>query len=93
MQPNRGGGSKKSDDEECCEFQHGDHGMAPDLRLGESHGQDQFQFVDNNGLIEWDGLGICGDNYTSCRAGRATQGGLGQLAVMDLPISGLVLGH
>jgi len=58
--------------DESRELQHGNHGVPPDLHIRESHGHDQIQRIDNKRLTESNSLAICGNNYTSCRAGRAT---------------------
>ncbi len=72
MERNRGDGREHGGDNERCEFQHGDHDVPPDLRFVESHTQDQFQSVDKQGLTGGEGLNLCGDKYTTCRAGLTT---------------------
>src|SRR6266481_6268827 len=72
MERDGGGRREYCGYDESRELQHGDHGVPPDLRIRESHGHDQIQHIDNKRLTERDGLAICGDSYTSCRAGRAT---------------------
>ena len=76
MERDRGGGCEYRGYDESCELQHGNHEVPPDLRFGELQGHDQIQSIDNKGRMERDCLAICGDSYTSCRAGRATPGSL-----------------
>ena len=71
MERDRSGRREYRGYDESCELQHGNHELPPDLRFGESHGHDQIQSIDNKRLTERDCLAICGDSYTSCRAGRA----------------------
>src|SRR5467141_3681810 len=72
MERDGGGRREYCGYDESRELQHGDHGVPPGLRIRESHVHDQIQHIDNKRLTERDGLAICGDSYTSCRAGRAT---------------------
>ena len=76
MECDRGGRREHRGYDESGELQHSHHEVPPDLRIRESHGHDQIQNIDNKRLTERDGLAICGDSYTSCRAGRATPGSL-----------------
>ncbi len=78
MERDRSGRREYRGYDESCELQHGNHEVPPDLRFRESHGHDQIQSIDNKLLTERDCLAICGDSYTSCRAGRATPGAYGQ---------------
>ncbi len=78
MERDRSGRREYRGCDESCELQHGNHELPPDLRSGESHGHDQIHSIDNKRLTERDGLAICGDSYTSCRAGRATPGAPGR---------------
>ncbi len=77
MERDRSGRREYRGYDESCELQHGNHELPPDLRFGESHGHDQIHSIDNKRLTERDCLAICGDSYTSCRAGRATPGAYG----------------
>jgi len=72
MERDCGGSREYGGYDESGEFLHGNHGVPPDLRIRELHSHDQIQHIDNKRLTERNGLAICGDSYTSCRAGRAT---------------------
>ena len=72
MERDCGGGREYCGYDESRELQHGNHGVPPDLRIRELHSHDQIQHIDNKRLTERNSLAICGESYTSCRAGRAT---------------------
>ena len=72
MERDRGGHREYRGYDESGELQHGNHEVPPDLRIRGSHGHDQIQRIENKRLTESNSLAICGDSYTSCRAGRAT---------------------
>jgi len=64
MERSCGSSRKHRGDNECGEFQHGDHDGPPDLRFGEWHGHGQSQWIDNKRLIGEEDLRACGDKHT-----------------------------